>query len=315
MFVGDPHVVWDEIEDCNALINQVLEVCTEHNVDTVIWLGDLHHTHSIVRIEVMEWWNKVLGNTLSHISHIVIVGNHDRPTEQSKSGHALIPLQHLPNVTVIDKPKNIQNVLFLPYINDTEVLIHECNSVQTDSVVCHATFIGSKFSNGFIPDGGVDETRIKQNQVISGHIHVNQQFGKVFYPGSPRWRDMGEANEDKSIFIADLQLGTFSGFKKIKSKCRAIKKLFWQDEQLELPSLNDFSGKLIVEINGSRDYIAKASEQIKKIRPGAIIKPNYTEKKENVLSEARGIQPALMEFLKETPEDIFKEIIKRVYGN
>jgi len=50
--------------------------------------------------------------------------------------------------------------------------------------LCHQTFDGAKFSEGFYTTDGIDSSLIKTDLIISGHIHIEQRWANVYYPGT-----------------------------------------------------------------------------------------------------------------------------------
>lgn len=46
----------------------------------------------------------------------------------------------------------------------------------------------------------VNPDDLPQRFIISGHIHKGAAFGKVWYPGSPRWQTMSDANTSRAIY-------------------------------------------------------------------------------------------------------------------
>ena len=76
--------------------------------------------------------------------------------------------------------------------------------MAANTVVCHQTFAGSDYGNGFYAKDGINPDLIPQKKIIGGHIHSGQEFGKVFYVGSPRWRTLTDANQDRAIWLIEF---------------------------------------------------------------------------------------------------------------
>src|SRR5208282_3433609 len=111
-------------------------------------------------------------------------------------------------IDVISTPKELSSeplIWGIPFIPDNREFVRICNQeVPHDAILlCHQTFEGSQFENGFYAPEGVDQTLIPQKVVISGHIHNRQTVGKVTYIGTPRAVTANEANQDKGISILD----------------------------------------------------------------------------------------------------------------
>lgn len=209
LLIGDMHVTVEELADSQALMNGVLGLVDEHDPDAVVFLGDQHHNHAIVRVEVTDFWLKNLKrlNGLNGPPYLIL-GNHDRPNDAATSAHALQPYQHLAHV--VDRPHLLHpdGIWLLPYFHDREAMAKEAQSLTPKkAAVCHQTFDGSKYENGFYAPDGIDPALVGFPFVISGHIHTMQEVhwsgGLVRYIGSPRWRTLSDANVSKCVALWD----------------------------------------------------------------------------------------------------------------
>ena len=67
LIVGDPHVTVEELGDCQglmALIDQTLEA--DPTIDHVVFLGDLHHNHRLIDVDVMVPEGFTIPKALKH---------------------------------------------------------------------------------------------------------------------------------------------------------------------------------------------------------------------------------------------------------
>lgn len=205
LYVGDPHARFEDLKDCWALIDLVEEVFTSRTVHRLVFLGDQHHNHAIMHVEVLRFWRLALERLRDSVADIVLMlGNHDRSGDASSDAHALMAYKGMPGVTVVDTPRVIDNILHVPYMHDRGDFIAACRSSPgQNTVVCHQTFNGAKYENGFFAKDGVDPEDIPQVHVLSGHIHEPQSFGKVTYLGSPRWLGFSDANSNRFINVIE----------------------------------------------------------------------------------------------------------------
>jgi len=201
LFIGDPHVVVEELSDCERLIDLVCEVLASNPIDEVVLLGDLYNNHNVMRVEVMDFWRKSIDRLRTRIRRndiVALVGNHDFAGEGA-TAHAL--MAHSEALYVLERPEVQNSVLYLPYMSRPEEFVTACNERPTTTVICHQTFNGAKYENGFYAPDGVDPDAIPQQYVISGHIHTPQSIGKVRYVGAPRWRSISDANIDRQLNV------------------------------------------------------------------------------------------------------------------
>ena len=89
--VGDPHITVRNIEESERLLDFINKIAVEQSVDAIELLGDLMHTHAVVRIEVQDFWIRSFREQLASWPIIALVGNHDQPgsTEKEQKMNAL----------------------------------------------------------------------------------------------------------------------------------------------------------------------------------------------------------------------------------
>lgn len=216
LFVGDPHVEGTSIQDAQRLMDLVDEVSFKNSPTTVLIVGDLYHTHGTIDANVqLFWWDFFEKMSERGTECIVLKGNHDGPGENGSRACALRAHSSQRLVeTVIDEPLAKKGVLFCPYTSAEQLVKWSAtyqerwtSSRSYKTLICHQTFDGSTYENGFYAGDGLDPALITQPQIISGHIHSPQEFGKVWYPGAPRWRTAADANTDRSIWLLEFEDG------------------------------------------------------------------------------------------------------------
>jgi DNA repair exonuclease SbcCD nuclease subunit len=207
--VGDPHVTVTNLAESRELMKFVIKNAKERNCRHVELLGDLFHTHAVVRSEILNFWTEIFGLfAAAEMPVKCLVGNHDQIGDRERENvHALIPFKNFPYVTVIDIPMvpGPSCIAYLPYMADKDKFVEAANRLfdfeETTVLVCHQTFQGSTFENGFYAEDGIDLSLLKHKQIISGHIHKMQKIGKCFYPGTAKWDKATDAGQDKGIWF------------------------------------------------------------------------------------------------------------------
>lgn len=268
LFVGDPHVTANNIEDSEKLITFCEQICDSRNIKHIIFLGDLFDTHGVVRLEVLTFWQKSIKRLLENYTVTIIVGNHDMILGQGKhSGvHSLKVFKdmHKSNLNIVDEPALVDGIGFIPYThNEIEFMkkadfLHEKGA--TELLICHQTFQGCSYENGFYAEDGFDVNRVPQKNIISGHIHKTQTIGKCFYPGTPKWDKSSDSGQPKGIWIIDLKdlSKEFISTEKVVTPMYTIS----IKEGNEIPELNP-DAKIILELHGSSQWISKIKKQLK----------------------------------------------------
>lgn len=279
--VGDPHVTAANLTESEALLQFVLDTAFLHKVDQIDLAGDLFDNHAVIRMEVLIFWLKWLDVLSTHFKTVVRVGNHDQLFHGS-SMHALevFKLFNRPNLVIVDKPLLQNDLAYMPYVHNNEEFVSEANKLYDlggRTLLCHGEFEGSQYENGFYAPNGIKPELLKFNQIISGHVHKESKFGKVFHPGTARWLKSSDANQRKGLWIIknDPDTGDIleETFVDTSNVCTPIYKLEWKQGQ-EMPQISQ-NGKITVELVGNSDWI---SEQVKLLKGKVSIQRTITDK-------------------------------------
>lgn len=292
--IGDPHVRPSNIEESFKVMEFACHLAGRHAVDRIEILGDLFHTHAIVRIEVLEFWKHWFDvltemRQADHIETVVLVGNHDMTGDHNSTSHAMsvfAPWSMSPKI--IDKPTVMGLYGYLPYQHSLERYtesVRELASAGAKTLVCHQTITGSQYENGFYAPDGIDPAYIPFDLIFSGHIHKRQIITAgtktIIYPGTSRWESVSDANEEKGLWIYEHDDQTAkllkSEFFSTAGICKPILSVTWEQERGEMPDLPNLEDiRLHIELIGTSDWI---KEQKKKFLGRASIKAKITDSK------------------------------------
>lgn len=314
--VGDPHAKVNNLDEMNKLFTFIEQKAKEKQVDRIELLGDLFHSHAVLRLEVQEFWLNCLNNLSKICETVALVGNHDLSGDYGSDFSALsvFSLLENKNLIVIEKPKCIGYVAYIPYIHDNNLFIEHALALKDNGakiLVCHQTIQGSKYESGiFAPDGiPTGEWSESYSHVISGHIHKHQNFGNIIYPGTPRWDSTADANEKKGIWIYTHNDTTGiienTEFISCENICTPILEIeyFEGKEEPKIPK----NSKVSIVLIGSSDWIRK--EKIK-FKNKASIKTKFTDTKKH---QNRKTGKGLEDFIKNIYNtNINKESILKV---
>jgi DNA repair exonuclease SbcCD nuclease subunit len=187
------------------------EVIMEEKPDRIEILGDLFHTHNIVRLEVLEFWNGWIDTLLASETPLyILIGNHDIGDTSEHAFSALDMFMRVRNkhLHIVKHPFVEGLYAYVSYYHDPKVFIdvaNRCYAQGARVLVCHQTFDGSHYENGFYAPDGIDASKIFFDLIVSGHIHTTQDFQKdgkrIVYPGTPKWDTEADANLKKGIWI------------------------------------------------------------------------------------------------------------------
>ena len=287
--VGDPHVKISNINESQKLIDFICELKNEHAIDRIEFLGDQFHTHAVIRMEVLDFWNKALKKLSIYYKEIfMLVGNHDQPGSKEKEQimNSINIFKDEDSVTVIDKPFSSNGIAYIPYMSNKENFINASADLYTKGstklLIAHQTFTGATYSNGFYAEDGIEPELVPQDNIISGHIHKCQDIGKCFYPGTPKWDDASDANQNKGVWLFEhhengsVKSREFISTEKVLT---SIKKYIINEGE-EVPELSE-TDQNYLEFHGKSAWIKKMKDKYKGI---ASIKAKPTDRKMNKIS-------------------------------
>lgn len=216
LVIGDPHIRVEDLEEGANLINLIAENVRTLKPDLIVFMGDLFHNFDLVNVEVATFWKRALLEirlAAGPAKIRIILGNHDGPHDPKPGVHALTYLQDMLGVEVVDQPKVFTDkgamMLFIPFMRDNAEFVKTCREAQVGisgaatTIYCHQEFAGAAYDNGQLIKEGVDPALVPQTTIISGHIHTGQEFGKVWYVGSPRWMTASDANKDRFLWLIE----------------------------------------------------------------------------------------------------------------
>jgi DNA repair exonuclease SbcCD nuclease subunit len=197
LFIGDPHLKISKFDLSRKFLAWIGNVIEEVNPDLVVNLGDTFDTHAVVRSEVLAEFKKHVERC--PVPYLYVLGNHDMYKPNDSTYHALQAFS-MEGFRVIDKPTDIGDITYVPYIHDFENFPKETKSI----CVAHQTFVGADYGY-YRPDVGVDADKVSADVIISGHVHKRQTFGKVTYPGTPFSHDLNDIDQEKGIMVFDTE--------------------------------------------------------------------------------------------------------------
>ena len=274
--VGDMHVQPSNINDSNAIFNKIAKMINKE-VNHVVFLGDMFHTHSVVRTEVMSCVTEGINKIINAGGRVIYIsGNHDNQTPKATDAITapkfILPKEVLYIDHNIEKPVEIsKNVYGIGFIGDNDKFINLVRTLDNSDAIIfhHQTLAGAKYENGFPAHGAIDFEEIKCKQFIGGHIHTAQENGKSWYPGSPRAITKAEVNMDKGFYAYDSETGA-RAFHSLNSLVKTYKRYeILEENGLDVEMLDNpaFSEKdnVTVFVKGTQDFYDALVKKYKKL--------------------------------------------------
>jgi DNA repair exonuclease SbcCD nuclease subunit len=316
LLIGDPHGQPNNLID----LGKIFDLAELHagDVDGTILMGDLFHTHRILQQEVISFYK----NNLERIAGtqqdvpVVLVGNHDMvgPTNDSLNAVSLTLEGYC--TPVVKATKLFDGVWGVPFIADKEKFIEVCKGIPADAILlCHQTFDGSKYENGFYAPDGLDQKLIPQSFIVSGHIHSHQVIDGVTYIGTPRAVTAGEANQSKFIWILDTETRTFEKYctDPFVKTYRTLE--VDSDTAIHLDGLNFLKDDIRIVVSGTQEFYNNFIDRHQDLIGKAKIIPNIKQVsgKKIDLEKSDSISDALHKYVFEVA-DINEELKEGVWN-
>jgi DNA repair exonuclease SbcCD nuclease subunit len=210
LWVGDPHGKMSIYQEFSGFLSDLQALIEERGIEKVIIAGDLFDTFAVVRSEILALWSQFFQQVSKKTHIIALVGNHDMAGANGGVS-PMEPFKAYQNVTIVDHPIQLgmnPDLHGAPFMRSNAEFEAYCRSLKPGSIlICHQSFNGATFENGFYDPHGADTEAVKHlASVVSGHVHKRQEFQNIFYPGTPFQHTFGDAGENKAVF--EISLGS-----------------------------------------------------------------------------------------------------------
>ena len=208
----------------------------EHNIDTVIHMGDIFDSRKAIDLQRLEWAKKVVFEPLKKYKVHAIIGNHDcyyKDTNYVNSPELL--LNNYSNITTYSELAEINidglGILLIPWINsqnydNAKNVIQNCKS---KIAMGHLEMNGFQATRGHVMENGM-EVNVFDNftRVYSGHFHTRSNDGKIYYLGNPYEIYWNDYNDKKGFHIFDTET---LELERIVNPFRLHDKIYYDDSQ------------------------------------------------------------------------------------
>lgn len=216
IFLADVHLgVPGRLKDIIWGLKVTERYCLEHNIETVVILGDLFHDRESIRLDVINETFTFFSESIKKgIKWIVFPGNHDMFLKRSWNYSAIKPLSNI--ITVIDTVKilDIDGSRFwiLPFIYSENAYMRILNRInkqhqEGDVLLTHIGVNNAKLNTCFLLQHWALVTFVhsKFDKIYTGHFHARQKVGwNTWYVGSIIPFKFDEGNRKHGFFVYDL---------------------------------------------------------------------------------------------------------------
>jgi len=197
----------------NYLENTFIPYLVDNKIDTVIHLGDFFDRRKYVNFNTLSSVRKQFIEPLQqhNITMYVTLGNHDtyyRNTNEVNSVKEL--LSRYSNFVLLEEPTEVKFdhlcISVIPWITpdnlDSTLRFIKSSSCR---VLCgHLEIAGFQVMSGVKHTHGLTAKEFdKFEMVLSGHFHIKQSEGNIFYLGSQYQMNFGDVNSKKGFHVLD----------------------------------------------------------------------------------------------------------------
>jgi DNA repair exonuclease SbcCD nuclease subunit len=209
LIIGDPHLKASNLKVAKAFLSWIEELVAERHPDCVIYLGDVHHYHNVIRSEVLAMVDEHVAKLVETADVFVCVGNHEMAHHKIPEIHAWLSMKgKYKRLFVADKPFRRfpgDSIAFFPYMDDPSEFDKALEENKDAKLLfCHQPFVGADWGFTSAKMG----TRIPveyDGLIISGHIHKSQNLGCVWYPGSSFAQGAEDNNLIKGVYLFNFR--------------------------------------------------------------------------------------------------------------
>ena len=325
LIIGDMHAQVSNLGDTVRLLEFILQQAIDRSPKRVIFLGDMFHTHAVVRQEIIHIYRRYLQEIATVAQVWIISGNHDGISPSNAQINICeATFGELQNVKVVSSTAWDDDYVYVAFMHDNDKFVSVANgfaNTQDKILLCHQTFDGACYENGTPIPHGVKGADLNYRAIISGHIHKAQTIGKVTYVGTPRMVTRGEANDSKFIYhISDGKVHTFE-LAPICTDHLAKRYFSWKYTEdggvvkVNVDALNAKIGDEIkVTVEGSEEFYEAFTKENVNLVGRVRFVPNIKKKLEGRVSieESGDIKQAMKKYVLEVA-DIQPEIREKVW--
>lgn len=334
--IGDAHVRKEDIEEATKFIKWTVSGILDINKQTgkkvvPLFLGDQYHNFGNKNVDVEKFWKWAFEYILKNLGYpaLGLVGNHDMNQEETANSMDV----HDGTILVIGAEGAMLTpttgaVGFIRSEDKFHAKVMELYNKGARTIFCHAEFDGCQFESGYYSPHGFKLDRYPADlKFYSGHVHLKQEFGNIFYFGTPRHLTKSDIGELKGVHLMNLADRSLTFYETPRSVWSPfIRILVDEDKPDEIKAAIEategyakegVAARIYVEIRGTKEFVKKMEKGL----PGGVrTTPTYTDEAVKVtVKESEGIPATFAKFsteffaINQTPPDIQAEVLDRVH--
>ena len=296
----------------------------EHQIDTVIHMGDIFDSRKAIDLQSLEWSKSVFLEPLKKYKVYLTIGNHDcyyKNTNNVNSPELL--LKDYPNIKVYTKAEELTidklKILLLPWINSenyekTEKLI---KNTKAKVAMGHLEVNGFKATRGHLMENGMDvKTFNKFEKVYSGHFHTRSDDGQIYYLGNPYEMYWNDVNDPRGFHIFDTETLEHTP---INNPYKLFYNIYYEDTNYKLFNVTEYENKIVKVIVRKKSKPKDFEKFIDKLYSIGVqdlkIIENFDihESEDFEIEEEENTLSILSRYIEESEIELDKNIVKGIF--
>ena len=295
----------------------------EHNIDTVIHMGDIFDSRKAIDLQSLEWAKKVVFEPLKKYKVHAIIGNHDcyyKDTNYVNSPELL--LNNYSNITTYSELAEINidglGILLIPWIN-SQNYDNAKNVIQNSKskiAMGHLEMNGFQATRGHVMENGMEVNVFDDfTRVYSGHFHTRSNDGKIYYLGNPYEMFWNDVNDPRGFHIFDTETLTHTP---INNPYKLFYNIYYEDTPHQLFDFTEYDNKIVKVIVRQKTSSRNFERFIDKLYSCGVqdlkIIENFQlqENEEFAISEEENTITILNRYVDESEIDLDKSKIKGI---
>lgn len=320
LVIGDLHFMKNNLQKMAEFTEKSIQQAKTLKPTFIVLLGDTLHDHGTVRIQPHNAAIKFIYELTRIAPVYLLIGNHDMITSKEflTDETIFLPLKQWKNVTVVDHPILInikdKQFVFCPYVSNGRFIealntLGECWELA-DCIFGHQEMRGCKMSKGISTDG--DEWSPDFPPLVLGHIHENQIYDNIYYPGSALPTAGYEGR--KRIWFLTFKEENFD-IREIDLKVRSITQMVFSVkgvDDFDTTIQKEYDVKIKIQGTAEEIYAFKKSKKKKELE-GLGIALDYIQLSKEKKCDGRNFREILAELVLETKDKRVMEVHSELF--
>ena len=224
----------------------------EHQIDTVIDMGDTFDNRRNIDLASLEWSKRVYFDKLKSLGvHLhSIVGNHTAYYKDTNDVNSIdLLLTEYDNISVYSEASQIKidglNILLLPWINqeNKESTFDIIKKSKAKVAMGHLELNGFRAHTTHVMEHGMDiDPFEKFDKVYSGHYHTRSDNGKIYYLGNPYEIYWNDVNDTRGFHIFDTKTKKHTP---VNNPYKLFHVVYYKDNNYKLFDARELKNKIV----------------------------------------------------------------------